>query len=66
MFVKFVENKAWILLTKIWHGFYVLYIPSEVDPKKSGYSGFKYVLFDIELGLTELKGTVGPWWKYAL
>lgn len=49
MFVKFIENNALILLTNTWNGFYVLYDPSEVNPKKSGYSGLKYVLFDTGL-----------------
>lgn len=29
-------------------------------------SGFKYFVFDIELDLIELKGTVKPWQRYAL
>lgn len=33
---------------------------------KSGSSKPDYVLFDIGLDLNQLKGTAGPWWRYAL
>ena len=33
---------------------------------KSISSGFKYALFDIGCSVIELKGTVGPWWRYAI
>ena len=64
VFVNFTGTNAWkIRLIQVAGNYY--WVQSAADPKKS-QSGFQYVLFDIELGLIEFKGTVGPWRRHAL